>query len=99
MKPDYKKMVKDIENKLGRKFKKIQLGYAYFYTRNKKIFDDLYKIVIKSIKVSFKNEKNSRLKEKKTVKKFKDDIKKEKNLVKEIQKKHPFVKKILASRV
>ena len=78
---------------------KVVIGKEYFYQKNKKIIDDLFNIIIKSIRNSFKGEKNKRLKEKKTVQKLKGDIQKEKDLVKQIYKKHKFVEKILASRV
>ena len=75
------------------------IARQYYYLKNKKIIDDLFNIIIKSIRNSFKGEKNKRLKEKKTVQKLKGDIQKEKDLVKQIYKKHKFVEKILASRV
>ena len=99
MKSDYKNMVKEVEKKMKRKVKRDELRFEYFYYRNKKLIDDLIKIVLDSIQESFKNKQDARSKEKETVKKLKGDIQKEKELVKQIYKKHKFVEKILASRV
>jgi len=81
------------------KLEKYELAKEYFYNKHKKGIDEIYKLIIKSIKNCFKGKVKKREEDKKKIKKLNETIKKEKNLVKEIQKKHPFVKKILASRV
>ena len=99
MKSDYKNMVKEVEKKMKRKVKRDELGREYFYYRNKKLIDEVIKIVLDGIQESFKNKQNARSKEKETVKKLKGNIQKEKDLVKQIYKKHKFVNKIIASRI
>ena len=99
MKSKYKDFVKKLEKERGGKVDNYRIQEEYFYFKNKKLIDDMFKLVINSIKNSFSSNKNSHAKDKKTVEKLKGDIKLEKDLVKQIHKKHKFVEKILACKV
>ena len=96
---DEKKILKEVDSTKPKKARDNLLKDEYLYKINKKIIDNFYNIVIKSIQNCFQDKQSNRLKEKETVKKLKGDIQKEKDLVKQIYKKHKFVEKILASRV
>tara|TARA_S200000501_G_C20792500_1_gene730200 strand:- start:138 stop:1394 length:1257 start_codon:yes stop_codon:yes gene_type:complete len=100
MKPGYLKKM-GAKNHFKMSFGKLDTKtvHEYFYIKHKKGIDEIYKLIIKSIKNCFTGKVKKREEDKKQIKKLNETIKKEKNLVKEIQKKHPFVKKILASRV
>jgi hypothetical protein len=97
---DQKKILKEVDDVGKPKLARDELlKNEYLYKINKKIIDNFYNIIIKSIQNSFQDKQSNRLKEKDAVRKLKGDIQKEKDLVKQIYKKHKFVEKILASRV
>ena len=77
----------------------IKIVKEYFYDKHKKSVDEIHKIIIKSIKDCFKDELKLVDQDNKKINQLNKTIEKEKDLVKKLQKRHPFVKKILASRI
>tara|TARA_B110000259_G_C13980299_1_gene388358 strand:+ start:194 stop:1450 length:1257 start_codon:yes stop_codon:yes gene_type:complete len=76
-----------------------KIVHEYFYEKHKKGIDEIYGLIMKSIKNCFKDKLAQRSQDKEKINKLSETIKKEKDIVKEIQKRHPFVKKILTSRI
>lgn len=97
--PSYIKIKKQAEQEADQKLDDDICKKEVYYQNNKKIIDNFYNVVLKSVKDSFQNIRKIRSKDKQKIQKLKGDIQKEKDLVKQIYKKHKFVEKILASRV
>lgn len=77
----------------------INIVREYFFNKFPSEIDEIFNLMIKSLKNCFKNEINERMKDKEKIDHLKSDIEKEKLLTKEIMKKHKFVKEVLSSRI
>ena len=77
----------------------INIVREYFFNKSPSEIDEIFNLMIKSLKNCFKNEINERMKDKEKIDHLKSDIEKEKLLTKEIMKKHKFVEEVLSSRI